>query len=87
MKNSQETFPLHTIKKVATIEEDTELVNALLARGWVLLSIRTDSCREPSGTYSSSFYTLGHTDQSAEVKSVEAEIRPDKDEMEGMTVE
>ena len=83
MEPEQEMYPLHTIRKIVTLDtgyttegdrSTTRMVNALLAKGWVLLNIRTVDYGEPSRPNSSLFYTLGHTDPSAEIESVRAEV-------------
>ncbi len=71
---------LHEIKKIITLDTGyttegsrsiTRVVNNLLARGWILLNIRTVDYSEPSRPNSCLFYTLGHA---SEAIDADAEI-------------
>ena len=71
---NQVDFPLHTIKKVTSVHTGyydeaigsaTQIVNALISRGWILLNMHTVEYREGSKHYQM-IYTLGNTDPDAD---------------------
>ena len=89
MESQQGAYPLHTIKKIVTLDtgyttegdrSTTRMVNVLLRKGWVLLNIRTVDYGEPSMPNSSLFYTLGHTEPNADIESARAEADKEAEE-------
>jgi hypothetical protein len=62
------------------------LVNALLARGWILLNIRTNDYGHPTERYTVLFYTLGNTDPSADIEFIKAELREQDSQIPGLKI-
>lgn len=65
---------LHKVKKVVSFDT-SEMVNAFLDNGWILLNTHTVDSGDPRAVSQYTVFTLGNTDPNADIEALKNKIR------------